>query len=124
MYIRSDQEAKLDNSSSATNSDEDVDVPVLVIGAGPTGLLTAYMLSKLGGTSNDVKTGIWPELISGLIRSQFLDLREIFSTISCPKSTCPKSTKLGDMPAIRFGHCGHSTDRNTSKGCVLGELCH
>lgn len=32
-------------------SGEELDVPVLIVGGGPTGLLTAYMLAKLGGLS-------------------------------------------------------------------------
>lgn len=32
-------------------SGEELDVPVLIVGGGPTGLLAAYMLAKLGGLS-------------------------------------------------------------------------
>ena len=32
-------------------SGEEVDVPVLIVGGGPTGLLAAYMLAQLGGLS-------------------------------------------------------------------------
>ena len=43
----------LNGSSSHQNSSPqgattDVHVPVLIVGGGPTGLFTAYMLSKLG----------------------------------------------------------------------------
>ncbi|GAM88182.1 hypothetical protein ANO11243_062130 [Dothideomycetidae sp. 11243] len=35
----------------ASDSDVSVDIPVLIVGGGPTGLLQAYLLSKLGGRS-------------------------------------------------------------------------
>ena len=36
--------------SGAAHIEYTVEVPVLIIGGGPTGLLSAYMLSKLGGS--------------------------------------------------------------------------
>jgi hypothetical protein len=40
-----------EHSPDFSSSDEPVtiDIPVLVVGGGPTGLLEAHMLSKLGG---------------------------------------------------------------------------
>jgi ribulose 1,5-bisphosphate synthetase/thiazole synthase len=42
--------AVLDTPLTDATSAE-ADVPVLIVGGGPTGLLSAYMLSKLGGVS-------------------------------------------------------------------------
>jgi 2-polyprenyl-6-methoxyphenol hydroxylase-like FAD-dependent oxidoreductase len=30
-------------------TENDIDIPILIVGGGPTGLLLAYLLSKLGG---------------------------------------------------------------------------
>jgi NADPH-dependent 2,4-dienoyl-CoA reductase/sulfur reductase-like enzyme len=38
-----------DHEPNTTSNTKDVDVPILIVGGGPTGLLLAHMLSKLGG---------------------------------------------------------------------------
>ena len=40
-----------DLGSSASDDPIPIDVPVLIIGGGPAGLLQAHLLSQLGGTS-------------------------------------------------------------------------
>jgi hypothetical protein len=40
------------SQDSASNGVDIIDVPVLIVGGGPSGLLQAYLLSKLGGKDN------------------------------------------------------------------------
>lgn len=39
----------LNQESTGCQSPRHVEIPILIVGGGPTGLLMAYMLSKLGG---------------------------------------------------------------------------
>jgi 2-polyprenyl-6-methoxyphenol hydroxylase-like FAD-dependent oxidoreductase len=48
MAPHSDHEIEID-SSATSSSARDLDIPVLIVGGGPTGLLLAHMLSRLGG---------------------------------------------------------------------------
>ena len=53
LDFTSTNDSGLNGSSSRQNSSphgalDDIHVPVLIVGGGPTGLFTAYMLSKLG----------------------------------------------------------------------------
>lgn len=36
----------------AMSGEKELDVPILIVGGGPTGLLLAHMLTQLGGTSD------------------------------------------------------------------------
>ncbi|PMD39449.1 3-propionate hydroxylase [Hyaloscypha variabilis F] len=47
MAPHSDHEIEID-SSATSSSTRDLDIPVLIVGGGPTGLLLAHMLSRLG----------------------------------------------------------------------------
>lgn len=40
------------------------DVPVLIVGGGPTGLLAAFLLSKFGGTSCNSQARHWYHLLT------------------------------------------------------------
>jgi NADPH-dependent 2,4-dienoyl-CoA reductase/sulfur reductase-like enzyme len=46
-FITHETKIKLDSPDAHTV----LDVPILIVGGGPTGLLLAYLLAKLGGTS-------------------------------------------------------------------------
>ena len=48
MAPHSDHGIEIDSSARSSNS-RDLEIPVLIVGGGPTGLLLAHMLSRFGG---------------------------------------------------------------------------
>ena len=44
--------ANLNGAGGQYAEAHDIEVPILIIGGGPTGLLLAFILSRLGGESN------------------------------------------------------------------------
>lgn len=51
MAPHSDHETQPSNASNI----EDIDIPVLIVGGGPTGLTQAHMLSRLGGKYHNMQ---------------------------------------------------------------------
>lgn len=74
-----------------------IDVPILIVGGGPTGLLLAYLLSMLGGKIDPPVNGIL-ELIRA---SRVSDNREVSEPFGSSQSACPISPHLGNMPPVR-----------------------
>lgn len=75
------------------------DVPVLIVGGGPTGLLLAYLLSKLNGMSNYHMLLILRNLTFASSKVP-LD-REISPTTFCTESACTEPSDARDMSTIR-----------------------
>lgn len=99
----------------------DVDVPVLIIGGGPSGLLQAYLLSRLGGMYlTCVFTPDSLELSQLITSSQNIDCREIFAKTCCAESSCAFTALPRDMSAIWSGCQLYQIYRQSASRCVLG----
>lgn len=74
---------------------DEIDAPVLVVGGGPTGLLSAYMLAKLGGGT--LQTHPLPQsLAENLPLVRCLLIEKYPSRLAAPKAhaLCPRSLEI------------------------------
>jgi hypothetical protein len=107
----------------STTEARPVDVPVLIVGGGPTGLLQAHLLSRLGG---EPKVFIQPQ--SGISSIDFLSKiiarRAVSRTAWCTQSSCTITSITRDLSTIRPRRRSDSPTWDEKRGCLLGQLPH
>lgn len=96
----------------------DIEVPVLVVGGGPSGLLMAHILAKFGGRFPIKNNNYYHMFIYWLFMVTYSSdtcHRKIRNTSRSAKSACPQPQDFGVLSAIRPGRECNTADGHASR---------
>lgn len=115
-----DDHSRHNETTNGVGSSSD-DIPVLIVGAGPTGLFLSHLISQLGGGLDTAQTE------SSFAKGDCSSLarcREIPNSAGRPQSSCDQSAKYGDISTIRPRYQCHAMSWQSKERRILGQLCH